>query len=76
MNPKTKTAMTSDAIRKALHSNLPFKVRTADGKTLEVPHQDFAALSPSGRTLVVMTPDDTWEALDVFLISALETQMA
>jgi hypothetical protein len=68
--------MTSDAIRKALHSNHPFKLRTVDGKTLEVPHQDFAALSRSGRTLVVMTPDDTWEVLDVFLISALETQAA
>jgi len=66
--------MTSAAIRTALHSNRPFKVRTADGKTIDVPHQDFAALSKSGRTLVVMTPDDTWEVLDVFLISALETE--
>jgi hypothetical protein len=65
--------MTADAIRKALHSSHPFRIRTVDGKVLDVPHQDFASLSQSGRTMIVMTPDDTWEVVDVFLISALET---
>ena len=54
-----------------MHSNRPFKVRTADGKIVPVPHQDFAALSPNGRTFVVMT-DEAWEQLDVRLISAIE----
>lgn len=65
--------MTSDDIRKALHSNLPFKVRTDDGKVLDVPHQDFAALSRNGLTLVVMTPDTVWEMVDVRLITSIET---
>ena len=63
--------MTADAIRKALHSNQPFKVRTSDGKVVEVPHHDHAALSASGRILIVMT-GETWEVLDVFSISAIE----
>jgi hypothetical protein len=63
--------MTADAIRKALHSGQPFKLRTSDGKVVDVPHQDFAALSGSGRILVVTT-QDAWEVLDVFLISAIE----
>ena len=63
--------MTADDIRTALHSNKPFKVRTAVGKVIKVPHQDFAALSPDGRTLIVMS-EKTWEVLDVYLISAIE----
>ena len=54
-----------------MHENRPFKVRTADGKVVTVPHQDFAALSPNGRTFVVMTETD-WETLDISLISAIE----
>ncbi|MBM3851708.1 MAG: hypothetical protein FJ399_00970 [Verrucomicrobia bacterium] len=67
--------MTAADIRTALHSNRPFKVRTADGKVIKVPHQDFAALSRNGRTLVVMT-EKTWEVLDVLLISAIEMKPA
>ncbi len=66
--------MTSDIIRNAMHSNLPFRVRTADGKVIEVPHQDYVALPPNGRIMIVMTPDGLWEVLDVRLITALETQ--
>ncbi|MEO5959274.1 MAG: hypothetical protein ABIR80_09165 [Opitutaceae bacterium] len=63
--------MTAADIRTALHSNKPFKVRTSDGQVIKVPHQDFAALSPDGRTFIVMT-EKSWQVLDVFLISAIE----
>jgi hypothetical protein len=64
--------MTAQAIRDALHSNRPFNVRTSDGKTVHVPHQDFAALSLNGRLFVVMTPDTFQERLDVLQITAIE----
>ena len=67
--------MTAEAIKEALHSNKPFKVRTSDGKMLNVPHQDFAALSPDGRVFIVMT-GKTWQVLDVLLISAIEMKSA
>ena len=63
--------MTTEEIRNALHTNKPFKVRTADGKVVEVPHQDFAALSPNGRTFVVMK-EESWEIMDIPLIAAIE----
>ena len=63
--------MAPDKIRQALHANRPFRVRTSDGKVVEVPHQDFAALSPNGRTFVVMR-DRAWEVMDVPLITAIE----
>jgi hypothetical protein len=65
--------MTAEAIRAALRAHLPFRLRTADGKTIEVPHPDFATLSPMGRTLIVFNPDDTYEVLDVLRITALES---
>jgi hypothetical protein len=64
--------MTAQAIRAELQANRPFRLRTADGKVVNVPHPDFAILSPTGRTLIVFQPDDTYEVLDVLLISAVE----
>lgn len=63
--------MTTEDIREALHSNKPFKVHTADGKVVDVPHQDFAAVSPDGRTFVVMSETGR-EVLAVPLIAAIE----
>lgn len=64
--------MTAEALRTELKAHHPFRVQTADGKIVEVPHPDFATLSPSGRTLIVFNQDDSYEVLDVLLISALE----
>src|SRR2546423_13073478 len=64
--------MTAEAIRTELRAHRPFRVRTADGKLVSVPHADFATLSPSGRTLIIFKEDDSYEVLDVLLISAIE----
>jgi hypothetical protein len=63
--------MTPDTIREALHSSRPFRVRTADGRVFDVPHQDFAAISENGENFVVMT-GKTWKILDVPLITSIE----
>jgi hypothetical protein len=68
--------MTAEAIRTELSSHRPFRLRTADGKVIPVPHADFATLSPSGRKLIVFNSDDSYEVLDVLLISAIETNRA
>ncbi|HMC28359.1 MAG TPA: hypothetical protein VKM56_11265 [Verrucomicrobiae bacterium] len=66
--------MTIEAVREAIRNRRPFKVTMADGRTLEVPHAEFAALSRSGRLLYVMLEGDRTEALDVLLITGLEQQ--
>ncbi len=66
--------MTIEAIREALRNRRPFKVTTADGRTLEVPHPEFAAMSRSGRLLYVMLENDHTEALDVLLITGLQQE--
>ena len=68
--------MTPDIVRKALHSNQPFKVRMVSGKVISVPHADFAFLSRSGRTLLVNTRGDHFEWLDVLMIEGIEQKNA
>ncbi len=50
----------------------PFTIRMADGRTCEVPQPDFAASSPSGRTVIVFRNDDSYSLLDLLLMTELD----
>jgi len=67
--------MTGGEIRKLFEGTpfLPFRVHLANGKSVDVPHPDFMHLSPTGRRLIVDRPDDTFEIIDVLLVTSLET---
>jgi hypothetical protein len=66
--------MTVEQFRTTLHQQpfRPFKIRMADGRAFEVVHPDFVAQSPSGRTVIVTHPDDSYSVLDLLLMSELE----
>lgn len=69
-------SMTKEAIKQQVDANpfRPFTLRLTDGRSCEVPARDFVSLSPSGRTLVVYTPDgEGVRLLDVALITEIET---
>ena len=51
----------------------PFRVHMADGRSIDVPHPDFMHLSPTGRRLIVDRPDDSFEVIDVLLVTSVET---
>ena len=61
--------MKADEIRKLLHADpfRPFTVHVADGGRLLVKHEDFVALAPSGREMLVYRHDkpDDYEIVDV-----------
>lgn len=67
--------MTANRIRELLHAVpfRPFKILLPDGVKLRVPHPDFISIAPSGRIAVVIGPKDQVYTVDVFLITALET---
>lgn len=44
----------------------------ADGRVFLVKHRDFVSRSPSGRTVVVHSDDDTFSVLDLLLVTGLE----
>jgi hypothetical protein len=52
----------------------PFTIHLADGKSIPVVSREFVAASPSGRTVVVFSPDDRMNILDLLLITNLEVE--
>ena len=66
--------MTTEQFRSALHQ-LPFKpftIRMADGRSFQIAHPDFVATSPSGRTVIVVQPDESYSVLDLLLMTELQ----
>ena len=62
-------------LKQLLHASpfRPFTVYLPSDKAFRVAHEDFAALSPNGRTLIIFhTDDDAHEILDVPLIARVE----
>ena len=66
--------MTTEQFRATLHQQpfRPFIIRMDDGRAFEVAHRDFVALSQSGRTVIVLQPDENYSVLDLRLMSELE----
>lgn len=68
--------MLSSTIREQLRAVPfePFVVQMNDGRRFEVPHPDFAALSPSGARLIIFRKDseDAAVALSTLLVASVE----
>ena len=66
--------MKADEIRKMLH-NQPFRefvIVVADGGRIPVKHEDFVAVAPTGREMIVYQPDGSYNAVDIMLVTRLE----
>jgi hypothetical protein len=50
----------------------PFVIHLADGRAIKVVHSDFLSRSPSGRTIIVHQPDESWNVIDLLLVTDLE----
>ncbi len=50
----------------------PFRVHMADGRHLDVSHPEFLAHTPAGRTVVIAQPDESFELIDLLLVTSLE----
>ncbi|NBV46948.1 MAG: hypothetical protein EBR86_15270 [Planctomycetia bacterium] len=66
--------MTVEQFRDALRARpfRPFALHLADGRAVPVRHPEWALASPSGRTTVVMQPDDSMNIIDLLLVTDLE----
>ena len=49
----------------------PFVLRTADGREYEVSHPEVLAISPMGRTIVLMTPEGDHDVIDLPLVASI-----
>lgn len=50
----------------------PFVMHLADGREIPVHHREFIMTVPSGRTIVVVQPDDSLNIIDLLLVTDLE----
>jgi hypothetical protein len=63
---------------KELYDTQPFKpfvIHLADGREIPVRHRDFIMAAPSGRTIVVMQPDDSMNIIDLLLVTDVELKL-
>ena len=68
--------MTATVIREAIESGKPFRLRSGDGATIDVPTRDHISISPNGRLVVVFNDAGGARLLDVPLISAIDYHRA
>jgi len=52
----------------------PFVLHLADGRAVPVHHREFLASAPSGRTVIVYQPDDSFNVVDLLLVTDLEVR--
>jgi hypothetical protein len=52
----------------------PFVIHLADGRQVPVNHPEFIMTVPSGRTILVVQPDDRVNIIDLLLVTDLELQ--
>jgi hypothetical protein len=66
--------MTVEQLREVLKADpfRPFIIHLADGRNIAVKHRDYLASSPSGRTIIVYQPDDSFNVIDLLLVADLE----
>ncbi len=72
-------SMHPDELKQLLHAApfRPFTIFMPSEKSFTVPHQDFAWLSPNGRTLIVATAEGTaGNHLSVPMITRVEVEEA
>jgi hypothetical protein len=68
--------MTIEALRKLYDSQpfSPFVIHLADGRKFPVEHREFLALGPRGRTVIVYQLDESFDVLDLMLVTGFQVK--
>ncbi len=66
--------MTTKPLGEAISATLfrPTALHLADGRKLEVPHREFLADIPGGRTAIVLQQEESYNVVDLLLVTDLE----
>jgi hypothetical protein len=52
----------------------PFRIHTADGRTIEVPHREFMWIMPNEPTIMVARPEGGFTMIDSNLVTQVEVE--
>jgi hypothetical protein len=50
----------------------PFIIHLADGRQVQVRHPEFLSRSPRGRSIIVYQSDESFNVIDLLLVTDLE----
>jgi hypothetical protein len=68
--------MNMEDVKRMLHARpfQPFLIYLVEGGRLLVKHEDYVAVAPSGRTMIVYSHDraDDYEVLELMMVTRLE----
>jgi hypothetical protein len=66
--------MGPEQVREALRAQpfRPFVIHMRDGREVKVDHPDFVAMSQTGRYAIVWLEEDSWEEIELFLVTSLK----
>lgn len=72
---RTVNAMMLQTIKKAAERRpfRPFSLRLADGSQVQIPRENYAAVHPAGKTMIVFEDDGGYRILDIARITELQT---
>lgn len=70
--------MTIEQLRNLYNAQpfVPFIMHLADGREIPVRSREFMASAPNGRTVIVYQPDNTFNIVDLLLVTDLEAKPA
>jgi len=68
--------MTIEQVRHAYQATpfRPFVLHLADGREIRVRSREFMSFSPSGRTIIVHQADDSYNVIDLLLVTDIEVK--
>jgi hypothetical protein len=68
--------MKIEKIRQTLHAQpfRPFLIHLADGGRIPVAQEDFVAIEPAGREMIVYQTNNNYHIVDVLLVTRLEVK--
>ena len=52
----------------------PFRISLADGRKLNVPHNEFLSFFPSGRSAILTHADDSFTLIDLLIVTAVDVK--
>jgi hypothetical protein len=52
----------------------PFVLHLADGRHILVPHREFMAIGPTGRTVIVYDEDEAHNIIDLLLVTDIRVE--
>jgi hypothetical protein len=65
------------AILRELHEArpfVPFTLALADGRKLNVPHNEFLSFFPSGRSAILTHADDSFTLIDLLMVTTVDVK--